>query len=91
MATPPPRHTERRSSSSSGNNFFFLFQSSKFVNFNDYNNFLPSFQVQLPHDVVSVELHLKSHVTPWPLIGWLFGSTETEVWRRIVQLRVQPG
>lgn len=57
------------------------------MNFNDYNNFLPSFQVQLVDDVWSVELQLSSHVTSLPLIGWLFGSTESVVWHRVVQLR----
>lgn len=69
----------------------FLFQTSEFVNFCDYNNFLPSFQVQLPHEVTHVELQLTSHMTPLPLIGWLFSFTASVVWQRVVQLKDQPG
>ncbi|XP_044056894.1 uncharacterized protein LOC122878302 isoform X2 [Siniperca chuatsi] len=63
-------------------------ESSKFVNFSDYNNFLPSFQVQLAAGVRRVELQLMSHVAPLRLIGWLFGSTESVVWSQVVHLRV---
>ncbi|XP_076583052.1 uncharacterized protein LOC143318534 isoform X2 [Chaetodon auriga] len=44
-------------------------------------------EVQLAEDVCSVELQLSSHVTSLPLIGWLFGSTESVVWHRVVKLR----
>ncbi|TMS00975.1 hypothetical protein E3U43_016818 [Larimichthys crocea] len=63
-------------------------ESSKFVNFSDYNNFLASFQVQLAADVRRVELQLMRSVTPLPLIGWLFGSIESVVWRQVVQMEV---
>ncbi|XP_026179251.1 uncharacterized protein LOC113139863 [Mastacembelus armatus] len=62
-------------------------ERSKFMNFADYNNFLPSFQVQLPPNVTCVELQLIYHVTPFPLIGWLLRSTECVVWSQVVQLR----
>ncbi|XP_017259480.1 uncharacterized protein LOC108228439 isoform X2 [Kryptolebias marmoratus] len=61
-------------------------ESSKFINFSDYNNFLPSFEVWLPDDITMVTLKLKSHVTDWRLIGWLFGPTDCEVWSRTIQL-----
>ncbi|TKS75273.1 Caspase recruitment domain-containing protein 8 [Collichthys lucidus] len=64
-------------------------ESSKFVNFSDYNNFLASFQVQLAADVRRVELQLMTSVTPLPLIGWLFGSIESVVWRQVVQMKGQ--
>ncbi|KAE8294745.1 hypothetical protein D5F01_LYC07708 [Larimichthys crocea] len=64
-------------------------ESSKFVNFSDYNNFLASFQVQLAADVRRVELQLMRSVTPLPLIGWLFGSIESVVWRQVVQMEGQ--
>ncbi|XP_023119938.1 uncharacterized protein LOC111564535 [Amphiprion ocellaris] len=60
---------------------------SKFTNFSDYNNFLPSFEVQLPAGVAMVKLQLMSHVTPHPLIGWLFGPKESNVWTRDITLR----
>ncbi|KAF3690560.1 hypothetical protein EXN66_Car006233 [Channa argus] len=62
-------------------------ESSKFVNFEDYNNFLPSFQVQLADDASKVELHLKSEEAPLGLISWLFASTKSVVWSRVVNLR----
>ncbi|KAK2835121.1 hypothetical protein Q5P01_015605 [Channa striata] len=62
-------------------------ESSKFVNYSDYNNFLPSFQVQLADGVSQVELQLKSEEAPHSLIAWLFGSTNRVVWSRTVQLR----
>lgn len=84
---PPPRQTDRRGAPPFPKAvFLFLFQSSKFVNFNDYNNFLASFQVQLPDDMASIELQLKTCTT-----GWLFRSTDTVVWHRVVQLPAQPG
>ncbi|KAG8003313.1 hypothetical protein GBF38_018309 [Nibea albiflora] len=63
-------------------------ESSKFVNFSDYNNFLASFQVQLAADVRSVAIQLMRSVAPLPLIGWLFGSIESVVWRQVVQMEV---
>nr|XP_046246973.1 uncharacterized protein LOC124060274 [Scatophagus argus] len=62
-------------------------QSSKFVNFSDYNNFLASFHVQLAADVNMVELHLRSHEPPQHVIGWLFGSTESVVWNQHIILK----
>lgn len=57
------------------------------MNFGDYNNFLPSFQVWPTADVQVVELQLKCHVTRLRLIGWLVGSTESVVWHQVVMLR----
>ncbi|XP_073332994.1 uncharacterized protein [Pagrus major] len=63
-------------------------ESSKFVNFSDYNNFLPSFQVQLEALEADMSLKLQlSHVTPLRLIGWLIGPIESVVWRQVVTLR----
>ncbi|XP_005732447.1 uncharacterized protein LOC102199075 [Pundamilia nyererei] len=62
---------------------------SKFVNFRDYNNFLPSFQVQLKAGATQVRLQLRSHVAGSHLIGWLFGNKECEVWARDIQLKVK--
>ncbi|KAM3620643.1 uncharacterized protein V6R79_026381 [Siganus canaliculatus] len=59
---------------------------SKFKNYSNYENFLPSFHVVLPPGVWKVELQLK-HLTPRPLIGWLFGSLASSVWQQIVDLR----
>ncbi|XP_022076178.1 uncharacterized protein LOC110970234 [Acanthochromis polyacanthus] len=59
---------------------------SKFINFSDYNNFLPSFEVQLPAGVTMVKLQLMSHVTPHRLISWLFGPKESDVWTRDITL-----
>ena len=66
-----------------------MFQSAKFVNFNDYNNFLPSFEVQLEAEVRRVELKLRTKVSLIHLIGWLLGSTQCAVWSRVVQLKGQ--
>lgn len=63
------------------------FQTSKFLNFNDYTNFLPSFHIQLAANISTVELQLSSYVTSLHLIGWLFGSTN--VWHRVVHLTGQ--
>ncbi|XP_068175715.1 uncharacterized protein [Antennarius striatus] len=63
-------------------------KSSKFLNFNDYTNFLPSFQVHLAADVRTVALHLKTHVNQLRLIGWLFGPSESVVWQGFVNLTV---
>ncbi|XP_061592973.1 uncharacterized protein LOC133457682 [Cololabis saira] len=60
--------------------------TSKFINFADYNNFLPSFQIQLPAEVTMVKLQLWRHVTPPRLIGWLFGPVDNEVWTQVVLL-----
>lgn len=57
-----------------------------FVNVSDYNYFLPSFQVWLPAEVTTVTLQLQRQVAPPCLTGWLFGSTDCEVWSRVVQL-----
>lgn len=65
----------------------FGFQTSEFVNFSDYSNFLPSFQVQLPDEATSVKLQLSSPEAPLPLIGWLFRSRDSVTWERLVQLR----
>ncbi|XP_042273099.1 uncharacterized protein LOC121900682 [Thunnus maccoyii] len=62
-------------------------ESAKFVNFNDYNNFLPSFEVQLEAEVRRVELKLRTKVSLIHLIGWLLGSTQCAVWSRVVQLK----
>uniref|UniRef100_A0A668TK17 Uncharacterized protein n=1 Tax=Oreochromis aureus TaxID=47969 RepID=A0A668TK17_OREAU len=64
-------------------------ETSKFVNFRDYNNFLPSFQVQLKAGATQVRLQLRSHVAGSRLIGWLFGNKECEVWARVIQLKVK--
>lgn len=68
-----------------------MFQTSEFVNFSDYSNFLPSFQVQLPGEAASVKLQLSSPEAPLPLIGWLFRSTDSVTWERVVQLRARTG
>jgi len=65
----------------------FCFQTSKFENFTDYNNFLPSFEVKLPADVTTLSLQLRSIVAPSRLLGWLFSPTYCEVWTRVVHLR----
>lgn len=57
------------------------------MNFSDYTNFLPSFEVQLAADVRTVELHLKTHVAPPSLFDRLFGSSDSVVWHQVVQLR----
>ncbi|XP_030288656.1 uncharacterized protein LOC115591116 isoform X2 [Sparus aurata] len=63
-------------------------ESSKFVNFSDYNNFLPSFQVQLEALEADMSLKLQlSHLTPFRLIGWLIGSIESLVWHQVLTLR----
>ncbi|KAM8746358.1 uncharacterized protein AB9X84_017238 isoform 2-T2 [Acanthopagrus schlegelii] len=63
-------------------------ESSKFVNFSDYNNFLPSFQVQLEALEADMSLKLQlSHLTPLRLIGWLIGSIESLVWHQVLTLR----
>ncbi|TWW58346.1 hypothetical protein D4764_07G0010650 [Takifugu flavidus] len=69
----------------------FAFQASEFVNFSDYTNFLPSFQVQLPDEATSVKLQLSSPEAALPLIGWLFRSTDSVTWERVVQLRAHTG
>lgn len=73
-------------------NFVLLvFQTIEFVNFSDYSNFLPSFQVLLPHEATSVKLQLSSLETPLPLIGWLFRSTDSVKWERVIQLSANTG
>lgn len=57
------------------------------MNFRDYNNFLPSFQVQLKAGATQVRLQLRSHVAGSRLIGWVFGNKECEVWARDIQLK----
>ncbi|CAK6980204.1 Hypothetical predicted protein [Scomber scombrus] len=62
-------------------------ESAKFLNFQDYNNFLPSFEVQLGADVKKVELELTTKESSNHLMDWLLGSTKQTVWHRVVQLK----
>ncbi|KAK5618400.1 hypothetical protein CRENBAI_018956 [Crenichthys baileyi] len=59
---------------------------SKFLNFTDYDNFLPSFEVRVSPDVTTMTLKLTQHVVMSRVIGWFFSSADCEVWSRVVKL-----
>ncbi|XP_056894800.1 uncharacterized protein LOC130528968 isoform X2 [Takifugu flavidus] len=48
-------------------------------------------EVQLPDEATSVKLQLSSPEAALPLIGWLFRSTDSVTWERVVQLRAHTG
>lgn len=56
------------------------------MNYKDYSNFLPSFEVRLAPDMWQVKLQLRHHVNSLPLIGWFFDSSEV-VWESVVLVR----
>ncbi|XP_029904667.1 uncharacterized protein LOC115357409 [Myripristis murdjan] len=63
-------------------------ENAKFLNFEDYDNYTASFEVQLAVDVRKLQLELRlSHSGPAWLPSWLFGSHESSVWSRVVTLR----
>ncbi|XP_071373874.1 uncharacterized protein [Centroberyx affinis] len=66
-------------------------EEAKFLNFEDYHNYIASFEVHLERDVKTVQLELKDSKVclPW-LAGWLFPSQGFLVWSRVIQLKASP-
>ncbi|KAM4629675.1 uncharacterized protein ACJ7VT_001901 isoform 2-T3 [Polymixia lowei] len=63
-------------------------QNAKFLNFEDYDNYTASFEVQLTTGAKRVQLALKAlRGGPHWLSNWLFGLHETVVWNRLIKLK----
>ncbi|XP_056133851.1 uncharacterized protein LOC130110698 [Lampris incognitus] len=65
-------------------------EKAKFINFEEYDNYTASFEVQLAIDAKKVELVLKNQAHPPWLTRWLFGPYESEVWSRVIKFKGAP-